>query len=201
MNSSFYKLDKNKQQNIINASISVFANNSYKHALTDDIANRAGIAKGSLFNYFNNKQYLYLHMYRYCLKTFNADIKKMFSFNNPDFFDLVKQGMFITVKLYKKYPNLYKFIKRANEEQNPKLATEISMINITNANNYVDNIYKNADYSKFKPKTDIGLLFRMMDWCGKGITESNYYKDYTLDEIYAESTKILNYLKQATYQL
>lgn len=201
MNSFFYKLDKSKQQNIINASLTVFANKSYKHALTDDIANKAGIAKGSLFHYFKNKQCLYLHIYRYCLKTLNADVKNMFNFNNTDFFDLAKQGMIIKIKLYKKYPKLYQFIKRANEEQNLKVATEICKINITNNSNYVEQIYKNADYSKFKPETDIGLLFRMIDWCGKGIIDSSYYKNYTLDKIYAESTKILNYIKQATYQL
>ena len=45
----FYKLDKEKQTRIINSSLQIFSINDFKHASTDDIAAKAKISKGSLF--------------------------------------------------------------------------------------------------------------------------------------------------------
>ena len=48
MNEKFYKLEPQKQKNIINARIEYFAKLGYKKVSTEDIARRAGISK-SLF--------------------------------------------------------------------------------------------------------------------------------------------------------
>ncbi|KNZ40657.1 TetR/AcrR family transcriptional regulator [Acetobacterium bakii] len=50
---NFYKLDKEKQKRIINSALQVFAINDFKHASTDDIAARAKISKGSLFQHLS----------------------------------------------------------------------------------------------------------------------------------------------------
>ncbi|WP_105617810.1 TetR/AcrR family transcriptional regulator [Vallitalea okinawensis] len=64
----FEKLDRKKQERIINAALHVFSVNDYKNALTDDIAAKAEISKGSLFQYFKNKLSLYLHLYNFSLE-------------------------------------------------------------------------------------------------------------------------------------
>ena len=65
MNDKFFSLPEEKQQNIINAAMEVFACHDYKHASTDLIASKAGISKGLLFYYFHNKKELYLYLYDY----------------------------------------------------------------------------------------------------------------------------------------
>ncbi|WP_432764423.1 TetR/AcrR family transcriptional regulator [Hungatella hathewayi] len=56
MNEQFYDLPQEKQMRIINAGLEVFSKNDYKHAVTDEIARKAGISKGLLFYYFHNKK-------------------------------------------------------------------------------------------------------------------------------------------------
>ena len=63
MNEKFFELTEEKQKTIINAAMSVFAENEYKKATTDDITKRASISKGLLFHYFDNKKGLYLYIY------------------------------------------------------------------------------------------------------------------------------------------
>lgn len=63
MNEKFHQLPEEKQLAIFNAAMEVFAQNDYKRASTDDIAAKAGISKGMLFYYFQNKRTLYLETY------------------------------------------------------------------------------------------------------------------------------------------
>ena len=56
MNQKFFELNEEKRLAIINAGLEVFSKNDYKHALTADIAAKAGISKGLLFYYFHNKK-------------------------------------------------------------------------------------------------------------------------------------------------
>ena len=66
MNEQFYELPQEKQLRIINAGLEVFSKNDYRHAVTDEIARKAGISKGLLFYYFHNKKSLYLYLFDYC---------------------------------------------------------------------------------------------------------------------------------------
>ena len=59
MNEKFLELTEEKQMRIIDAAMEVFGTNEYKHAVTDEIARKAGISKGLLFYYFKNKKSLY----------------------------------------------------------------------------------------------------------------------------------------------
>ena len=62
MYEKFLELPADKQQCIINAAMEIFSKNDYKRAVTDDIAAKAGISKGSLFTIFtirNPSIYIY----------------------------------------------------------------------------------------------------------------------------------------------
>lgn len=68
MNDRFFSLPKEKQDNMINAAIKVFAINGYGRASTDVIIREAGISKGLLFHYFGNKINLYRFVSEYCAR-------------------------------------------------------------------------------------------------------------------------------------
>ena len=68
MNEQFYELPQEKQLRIINAGLEAFSKTDYRHAVTDEIARKAGISKGLLFYYFHNKKSLYLYLYDYALE-------------------------------------------------------------------------------------------------------------------------------------
>lgn len=58
----FYELDMDKQKRILEAGISEFATCGYESCSTNKIVQKAGISKGSLFKYFQNKEELYFHI-------------------------------------------------------------------------------------------------------------------------------------------
>jgi len=59
---TFFNLPPQRQQLIIEVAINEFANHSYEAASISSIVNEAKIAKGSFYQYFENKQDLYLYL-------------------------------------------------------------------------------------------------------------------------------------------
>lgn len=60
--STFFNLSEDKRKAILELSIEEFARNDYRNASISNIVARAGIAKGSLYQYFDDKRDLYLYL-------------------------------------------------------------------------------------------------------------------------------------------
>lgn len=59
---TFYNLPEDKRSHILNLAIAEFAAHSYKVASISNIVRKAGIAKGSFYQYFENKKDLYQYL-------------------------------------------------------------------------------------------------------------------------------------------
>ncbi len=57
---TFEKLDSQKKERIVQCALDCFAQNGYTKCSMDMIADKAGIAKGALYRYFDGKKDLYL---------------------------------------------------------------------------------------------------------------------------------------------
>ena len=88
MNNKFFDLPQEKQNTIINAALHVFAKYDYKKASTDEITSLAGISKGLLFHYFENKKGLYLFLYKYAISFFIKEMSSMHDYTETDFFKI-----------------------------------------------------------------------------------------------------------------
>lgn len=64
-NDTFRTLPAARRRAVLEAALREFAAHDYKSANTEAIARRAGVSKGTLFNWFRNKQALYLTALRY----------------------------------------------------------------------------------------------------------------------------------------
>ncbi len=61
----FLNLTKEEQDRIIEAALDEFAEKDFESASLNNIIARAGISKGSMYHYFNNKEDLYLYVIEY----------------------------------------------------------------------------------------------------------------------------------------
>ncbi|MBD0344084.1 MAG: TetR/AcrR family transcriptional regulator [Coleofasciculus sp. Co-bin14] len=71
---TFFNLPDGRRQIIIDAAIAEFANHSYEAASISNIVSQAKIAKGSFYQYFEDKQDLYLYLVDRALETRNSFI-------------------------------------------------------------------------------------------------------------------------------
>jgi len=86
MFSKFHSSDLEKQDRILNAALKEFAEKGYKNASTNQIVKDAGISKGLLFHYFNNKKDLYLFLYDHFIEIFVEQIKERVDWDEKDIF-------------------------------------------------------------------------------------------------------------------
>lgn len=82
---AFSKLDPAKQEQIRKAALREFAREGYERASTNNIVKEAGIAKGTLFYYFRNKQALFDYLVKYVVNYVETEYLERVDFSEPDF--------------------------------------------------------------------------------------------------------------------
>ncbi len=111
MNPKFFDIKKEKQDRIINAALKVIALRGFSHASTDEIVKEAGISKGLLFHYFENKQGLLDYLYGYSTRYALMELKGQLRETSPDFFEFHEQVLQAEISLIKQYPCIMLFLE------------------------------------------------------------------------------------------
>src|SRR5690606_26935268 len=105
---TFFNLPEEKRQRIIEAAIDEFSRYSFHKARVTAIADNAGIAKGSFYQYFEDKK----DLYKYLMETI---AKKKMSYINKDmllnrdkygFFQLLREVFLSGIRFAKENPRL-----------------------------------------------------------------------------------------------
>ncbi|KOA20341.1 putative HTH-type transcriptional regulator YvdT [Clostridium homopropionicum DSM 5847] len=91
---TFFNLNEEKQEKVMRAAISQFSMHGFEKGNIGDIAKNAGVAKGSMYQYFENKKELFLYCVQWSSELF---IKKYTRFVDlPDkttnFFDYLYES-------------------------------------------------------------------------------------------------------------
>jgi AcrR family transcriptional regulator len=73
---AFQRLDEKKQEKILQACLDEFAEEGFETASTNRIAEKAGIAKGSIFKYFGTKEKMFFAVVNYMLVKYLEAVKK-----------------------------------------------------------------------------------------------------------------------------
>jgi AcrR family transcriptional regulator len=119
--STFTQLAESKQKSIIDASVYEFANNGFKNASVNKIVEKAGISKGSLFNYFKSKNLLFDHIYQIALrevKTYLAKVRD--ESENDDFFTRFSKIINSGITFINKHPRLARiYFRLLNSNDSP----------------------------------------------------------------------------------
>lgn len=100
---TFDNLNAEKQEKIMRAAISEFSNKGFQKGNVGIIAKNAGVAKGSMYQYFENKEELFLFSVRWALKLILKKYKVFSEFKERkmDIFDYMYENarlMWISLK-------------------------------------------------------------------------------------------------------
>jgi AcrR family transcriptional regulator len=111
---TFLNLSEEKRKAFIEIALDEFANNDYNTASVSKIVAKAGIAKGSVYQYFEDKQDLFM----YLLDFANQEMLGVIQQTSPpdpsaDFFETLRWQMSVTVQASLKYPIHSKLARRA----------------------------------------------------------------------------------------
>ena len=205
MNKTFENLSEEKQLRIINSAIEEFANKGYKRSTVDNIVSKAGISKGSIFQYFKNKERLYLYICDYQIKIITDEVFKQKENNETDFFKLYKQAARVKFEILKKNPYIFKFFKTLYSDDSQVAQKWLENI-LQNKNQLVLNFIGDYDKSKFRDDIDIDMAIKTieltfdglsMKWMDK-LSYENYESD--LKSLFEEVENYINFYKKLYYK-
>jgi AcrR family transcriptional regulator len=111
---TFLNLSEEKRKAFIGIALDEFANHDYNTASVSKIVEKAGIAKGSVYQYFEDKQDLFM----YLLEVANQEMLGVIQQTPPpdpnaDFFETLRWQMSVTVQAAINYPVHSKLARRA----------------------------------------------------------------------------------------
>lgn len=106
---TFNRLDDDKKERVIRAAIEEFQAHGFEKAKIEAIAKNAGVAKGSIYQYFDDKKELFLYSATWALEYFMKIIDRQTPLEEMDVYDYFLSGSRERFELLKKEPLLVAF--------------------------------------------------------------------------------------------
>ncbi len=106
----FLDLPEEKRQTILTAAISEFAEFGYQNASTNGIVKKSGISKGSLFQYFKNKEDLYFYILDIVTSELLESIGKEAAHLSPELFQRILDYSTLEFSWYLRNPEKAKLV-------------------------------------------------------------------------------------------
>jgi AcrR family transcriptional regulator len=147
-----------------------FSRNTYQKASTNRIVEKAGISKGSLFNYFQSKEKLYEYLEIFTIRAIAGAIVEKMDWEEPDILKRIKDIVIIKLDVCRDYPYLMRFSKRIyeNRSMDDLKATYEKFV----PNLYEKVYHENIDFSLFKEDIGINEIMNILIWTFEKMGES-----------------------------
>lgn len=109
---TFFNLPEEKREKITRALIEHFAYKPYSQVDIEDIARECKIAKGSMYQYFENKKDMYLYAINQAIRV-SLEMIKDINFEDVSLFDYVEKSFDLSWEFFLKNPAEYFILEKA----------------------------------------------------------------------------------------
>lgn len=138
---TFFNLSEEKREKIIKESIKEFGKQGFEKGNIGKIAKEAGVAKGSMYQYFEDKKELYIH----CVKeSFNISMKygsaKIQNFQEANIIDLFYEGFKDSWFFLKEERDIYIFLLNLYYESKCSIKNEALSYILDQSRNFMINL-------------------------------------------------------------
>ena len=160
---TFANLPAAKRQAIIDIAIEEFAAHPYAAASLSRIVARAGIAKGSIYQYFENKQDFYLYLLEYAAQSQLALLRDMAPPQTEQgFFALLRWQMSASLRVGIAAPHLMQLMRRAFAGDVPFAAEVERVVGSAGETHLLQLLQHGIDAGELDPNLDLPLTAFVM---------------------------------------
>lgn len=129
--STFNNLPAGRRELILREAVREFADSGYRQASVNRIVERTGIAKGSLYQYFANKEALFLYVYGCFADLVKQTVREAAGQGEGDFFLRLDQVMRAGEAFVRSHPEYFRlYLKLAGDESIPHRADLLGMLRL-----------------------------------------------------------------------
>jgi len=117
---TFENLPDEKRERVLSEATREFADHGYHQASVNRIVSRLGIAKGSLFKYFGNKEGLFKYLFGHTVAEFKRPLKEIRDSGSTDFFERIQASFLANGAFIDAHPHIYRiYLKMLFNENFP----------------------------------------------------------------------------------
>ncbi len=142
---TFFNLPEDKRILICNAAIGEFAENSFDQASVNRIVAKSGIAKGSFYQYFENKKDLFLYLVKLIIEEEEKYISPVI--RNPDqhdIFTLLREIYRSGIQFAVEHPQYAEISRKILESKGKPIYTEVMADNFPSFYEIFETLLENA---------------------------------------------------------
>ena len=155
----FLQLDEEKRERVLSAAITEFADKNYSNASMNMVVKAAGISKGALFKYFNNKAGLFAYVYRMALGRVKDYLRRVRDESETeDFFSRLEKVMLAGVEFIHHHPGLaaiyYRIVFTGDSPYKREIVDEVHRESLEFIKSLIE---KGIERGELRPDLDSGL--------------------------------------------
>lgn len=170
---TFFNLPDEKRERIIETAIDEFAQYSYEGASITRIAENANIAKGSFYQYFEDKKDLFKHIIDISgQKKLMYMTRLLKDFEKLDFFQAFREMYVAGIKFAKEHPRLSKIGTSFVKGTDAKFKQEILGESIPKSNEFIKGmLLRGIQRGEIAPEIDADIVAYMLTELSISISE------------------------------
>lgn len=150
---TFFNLPDAKRAMIIDTSLEEFAFNTYDKASLSKIVATTGIAKGSMYQYFDDKEELYVYLIRYVSEKKLSFINANLSLTQDDFFLIYKEVILAAARFDINHPLYSSFLYNVGKDtHNPAISKQIMASSVS----FIEQMLQKA-YTQGQIRKDVNI--------------------------------------------
>jgi len=163
---TFFNLPKEKQNKIIETAIQEFAARGYQKASINHMITNLGIAKGSMYQYFDNKESLFLFIFEYGIHLVKDNIRKAEKSIQQDYDVFMKIRLFFSsaIEFVKNHPLIFRLYLRTLFENGLPFKQEIiKKIHITSVEYLIPLLEEGKQRGEIRADCNLQLIAFILD--------------------------------------
>ncbi len=180
---TFFNLPEEKRSLILQVAIEEFAKYSFNQASINRIVSRSGIAKGSFYQYFEDK----IDLFKYLIQVIASEKIKYLSpvMQNPDnydFFTLLREMNLSGLRFAADHPHFDRVRARIMESRNSPIYHELLADNLPSAYGFYEKLLQDGvQRGEIRANIDIKMFAYLITSMNALLVD--YYLDYVAQEL------------------
>ncbi len=192
---TFHNLSKEKKRKIFEAAVQEFSNRRFSEASINQIIKTAGISRGSFYQYFNDKEDIYLYMLAEIGKEKLEVISRAGAVNpDADFFESYLQMIKVVLEWGKTKPD-YNRVGMLMEMDESEFIAKLREMSVKGFTIFRSMIERDQQRGLIKPEIDADLIVEML-YILMTHSLKDYYKTGSVEDMFIKASNIVKIIKE-----
>ncbi len=142
---TFRQLPPDKQERVLDAALTEFADRGYQAASLNRLVAQAGIAKGSLYQYFPNKEGIFRHIFQFALSRVERTLTAVKDETlGESFFVRLEKSLLAGVAFLREHPRIFGLYLKIQFDKNVPFREELLAAVRRHASEYFGSLVRRA---------------------------------------------------------